>query len=224
MPGGTIDATLRNKGVALRAQNDAERAEEEAALSTWQHAQKKLEEKSRLYDQFVRGGMQDVDERHGDYLIDFEAKEWQSYEEGRRYEGIMIELIFSLPPPPSSRHEETQFYHEDVQREEQRLRWEEEARRLKEEEVREYEKRREDRIALNEVIQETRAGRERAQMLQEEKKRRLELRKMQVQKRAEQQKARLEAQKQAEAAAAAAAKETKEAKKLHIKSRATDYF
>jgi len=105
------------------------------------------------------------------YLVDFEQKSWNKEDDN----------------VPSSH-----FFHEDIQREEERIKWEKEV----EEEDREREKRREERILLNQIISETQKGREKALQLQEQRKRKIELRKMQVKQRAEAQKEKQETQKQ----------------------------
>lgn len=59
-----------------------------------------------------------------------------------------------------------QFYHEDIERENERRRWEEETRRTAEEEAEEARKRVEQRTTLHQLMAETREGREKHRDLQ----------------------------------------------------------
>jgi len=196
-----VSTVVRNKGVSIRAARDQSTAESESARRSWEAAQEKLRQKSLIYDKFVKGGVQNDMEDHPEFLVDFEQKNWEHRSQ----------------PEHEPQRLGLEFFHEDVAREAARERWEAEARQVAEEETAAFEKRRDDRIALSEVIAETRSGREKAQALQEQRRRQLELRKLQVQKKAEAQKTKA-AENQARAAVVASDQAAeKERRKLHIK-------
>jgi len=116
-------------------------------------------------------------------LIDFEKKNWDRIDEER------------------AKKIETDFFHPDIERENKRKKWEESIQNAKIEEENESNKRFERRILLNQIISETQEGRDKVQLLQNERLLKIEQRKEQIQKQAELQKIRkiaIEKQKEAE--------------------------
>jgi len=196
---GQNDVSDRNKGVLLRAKKDEQIVEEQLNQFSQEKIEQKLMEKSLIYDQFVQGSSLDPEdlEKRG-YLVDFEQKSWDHSQQSA---------------------ENTQFFHEDVQREAHRIKWEQEALQVMEQESREREKRREDRVMLNQIISETQKGREKALQLQEQRKRVLEARKLQVKKRAEAQKEKQETLKKQQDAEKVQAVAEKNKKRLSLKNK-----
>uniref|UniRef100_A0A6B2LMR4 Uncharacterized protein n=1 Tax=Arcella intermedia TaxID=1963864 RepID=A0A6B2LMR4_9EUKA len=159
-----------------------------------------MKEKADLYEQFVKGGNLDPKElEKKGFLVDFEQKNWDDQEP----------------------EENNNFFHEDIERENQRLRWEKETKEAIEQEEKMKEKKREERIALNLIIVESQKGREKLLQAQESKKKQAQARKEMIKQRALQKKTKLESQieeqKQQEQQLLQQQKEDKNKKRLHMK-------
>jgi len=163
-----ISTIVRNKGVALRAQRDKEQQATQGE-KTLQDVESRLKEKQLIYDQFIAGNtLLNPEElsKSRDFLVDFEQKSWDQDNERK------------------------EFYHPDMEREEERMRWEAMARATLEEEEKDAQIRHEKRILLNQIIEETKEGRDKVSSLQEQRQKKVELRKQQIKKQAELQKKR----------------------------------
>lgn len=159
--------TKQNKGLAERSRRDEEalRAEQKTAVDV----EAKLQEKARLYEQFVSGGVAE-DPEEGKFLVDFQQKSW------------------SEPQAADNDEDGGEFYHEDIQREEDRKRWERNAQQeIVNDEAADLKKQK-DLEVLDKVIAQTRQGRDKARVLKERRKQRAQERLEKIKEREEQMK------------------------------------
>eukprot|EP01122_Echinamoeba_exundans_P003200 TRINITY_DN13331_c0_g1_i1.p1 TRINITY_DN13331_c0_g1~~TRINITY_DN13331_c0_g1_i1.p1 ORF type:complete len:293 (-),score=67.01 TRINITY_DN13331_c0_g1_i1:144-1022(-) len=184
-----------NPGVEDRRRRDEEAFRQENERSA-EFIEQRLKEKSMLYNKFVRGEAQyDPDNLPGrkpsghrfrderdDIPIDFEQKHLD-YVDRQRERGSGSSRGRSREDryyrdDDDRRDDDTedfylgsgQFYHEDIEREEERRKWEEHMRRSAAEEADEARKRFEQRSVLNQLMADTKEGREKHQELQMKRK------------------------------------------------------
>lgn len=166
--------STHNKGLADRAKRDALQMNpgEKTLQQQLAESEAKLKEKEKLYNKFVKGEIlppSNTKNEDAEYLVDFELKTLERQLNESTSDNFK-----------ESDDEEQQFYHEDIQREKRRKAWEEEALRQIEADEKEQQRREEQRKILNQLIEETKEGRERHKQLQLKRKRTLEERKQQI--------------------------------------------
>lgn len=184
--------SAKNKGVQERSARDER--EEEEAKQTYESIEKKLLEKSKLYDQLKA---QQIDEGidGGEYLVDFVRKGWEHPEEVATTKETKD--MYTLDSEDEAQHSHDYndddstigLHHPDIAREEERRRWERETAQRIAEEAAEEERRRQQKELIMVLQNKTKEGRERHKRLKERRERMAQARLEEIRRRKEQRQA-----------------------------------